>query len=370
MKKFIAVFVIFLMTACFTRADEEFYRFSWEPIYKSNRVEFYTVRRKIDDRNYKYGIADAKNNIILPIEYDFVHPINGKSAITCVYGYKNIKRKYGYFSFKERMFIFPNEYDNISCGYKAMNACQITKDNKYGYISYDGEELIPMEYKSTEVYHSDMLKSDYYRADKKYYIVAEDFNNKKCIYTIYSDSNDKWKSAKLTDCIYDEIEQIYSSRFSFKRDGKQGEISFYNYSDKKGTNKFIPYEYDNIMPFDYNSGVYVVEKDGKKGIYGANIGEHNFGSEIIVPVECDNIENAGWGLYKFCKEGKCGAYDKYAQRLIEPKYNDIIPVSSSKVRLITDKSKRTVSRYTPKQKINNFKDGFLMWLIMFGTMGG
>lgn len=349
------------MTICFAHAKEKYYRTNNEPIYENGSVKFYTVRRNIDGKRYRLGIADAKNNVILPVEYYGIWRINDYGAVVSAYDYKNKKYNKGYFSFNERRFVLPCEYEYISCGHKAINACQIIKDDKYGYVSYDGKELIPMEYKSIEVYYSDMLKSGHYKADKKYFIIAEDFNNKKCTYTIYSDSNDKWKSAKLTDCIYDEIEQIYSSRFSFKKDGKQGEISFYNYLDEKGSNKFVPYEYDNIVPFGHNDGVYMVEKDGKKGIYR----EYKWEGGIIVPIGYDSVEYMEWGLYKFCKAGKCGAYDKNTQRLIEPKYKDIIPVSNSKVRLITDKTNRVVSRHTFGEKVGNFVECLLFLPMIF-----
>lgn len=349
------------MTACFAHAGEKFYRIDTNPIYKSGLTEFYRVRTKIDNKNYKYGIADAKNNIILPVEYGFIWPNNGNGVVVDAYDYKNKKHNYGYFSLKERRFLLPCEYEDISCGHVALAACMVKKDGKYGYVSFEGEELIPMKYKSKEVYRYNMFGYNY-KADKQNYIVAEDFNNKKCIYTIYSDNKDKKKSAKLTDCIYDEIEQIYSSRFAFKKGENKGEISFYTYLDKNGSKQFIPYEYDTITPFN-NNGVYMVEKDGKKGIYSASLGEHNFGSEIIVPIEYNSLEHAGWGLYKFCKEGKCGAYDKKTQRFIELKYKNIIAVNDSKIQLITDKTKRVVSRYTFGEKVDNFKKGFFMILL-------
>ena len=50
MKKFIAVFVILLMTFCFAHAKEKFYRDSDQPLYKNDLVEFYRVKTKIDKK--------------------------------------------------------------------------------------------------------------------------------------------------------------------------------------------------------------------------------------------------------------------------------------------------------------------------------
>ena len=453
MKKFIAVFVILLMTFCFAHAKEKFYRDSDQPLYKNDIVEFDRVKTKIDKKNYKYGIADAKYNVILPVEYDYVRLVDNYGAIA------RKGDKYGYFSFKNKKLALPCQYENIACYYKthkiwdvctikqdglykffdinketigeksflsvenitegkyagnrlvsdnngfymydyyknkleklpydfvdfyfrgykhyrvkkankwglldtdikpitgiiydemtppnlnkdSIYAYVVKKDNKYGYISFNGHELIPTKFKSIKKWIYD-------------FYTVENFNNKKGIYAY--DSTDGM--IKIADNIYDEANQLFASEFAVKEDGKYGAIGFYGYSYKEIVT-LIPFEYDNIKALRQDA--FLVEKDGKQGLYVKD-GEK---SGIIVPVEYDNVEHVGWGLYKICKANKCGAYDEYAKRFTKLRYKDIVAVNNSKMKLITDKSKRTVSRYTPKQKINNFKEGFLMWLIWLGT---
>lgn len=170
-------------------------------------------------QNQEWGVIDAKGRLIIPIEYNSIYPFTNEVAIVKKQG------KYGLININGKK-IAEIEYDNIepyiagSHSLANLGVMLFVKDNKWGVLSKDGEEIVRAKYEHILL------------TDSKYFIV---YNNEK------AGILDIVKRKEVVPCKYDQIKKqgIGFDRFVFLdglaivvQDGKMG------YIDKEGTEFF------------------------------------------------------------------------------------------------------------------------------------
>lgn len=326
--------VLFADIAYLQKGDKKGY-YSYEqektiiPV-KYDEVEAYTTKNifivKKDGLYRFYNIEENKedNN-----GYYFIEPITKNRKIN---GFL-VQNDNGYFIYN----YLKNEHKKLP--YTEMKKQKnkgyiVKKQNKYGYLHYNGEELFIPQYKSIVVRD---LSEDI--------IVTEDFNNNKNIYKV---ENGELK--KVTNTNYEDVKILSVQDFIVKQNNKYGVIM--------REKIILPIKFDKIENIGLHE--FIVTKNGKQGIY-------HYG-DIILDINYDKIEFLGyWDLYKVCKNNKCGLYDKRYNRTTELKYDDIIAINRDKFKVISGKKEKTISRKTLTEKVKDTSKGIgfaIIWLLI------
>lgn len=162
---------------------------------------------------------------------------------------------------------------------------RVRKNNKWGFVSKLGEEVIPVKYDRANAFSEGLTMVG---QKNTYYIIDE---NGEIITTLTFD--------------LDEFGYFNNGKITVEKDKKVGVI------DKYGK-IIIPIEYNNIFELSDNS--YRVEKDNKAGIINQN-------GKTIIPIEYDEIDDFSQNLTIVTKDGKKGIINKQGKIIIPIKLN-------------------------------------------------
>lgn len=339
-KKVFAVVTIILMIIIFIIGINTILKKSKNEVSSFNDISYFTSYS-----NGKWGVINSKGENIIEPTYDemVVVPNYKKAVFICMYdvNYKdgtykikavNSKNEQLYTNYENVEAL--SNYDKENNIWYEENILKVKKDNKFGLIDIDGNEILPCEYdkidtvkgvknsiivgkgstvgivNSTGSIVIDVKYADIKAVTTEYkdgYIVKDVSGN----LGIILDNNNS-----ILDCKYNDIKNVSGNNlFVVKENGKwkildkeSGNTIDFNFEDAKSienkniivksNNKYgliasdgtvkIKCEYQNI---DYAfSDNYICEKDNKYGIINSN-------GEVKVQFEYENL--------KFNKEADC-----------------------------------------------------------------
>lgn len=231
-------------------------------------------------RDGKSGVMNIKGEVVVPLIYDYWDEIHGDSEWESLKG-------------------------NVIVG----------KDGMFGIISKQNDEILPLQYSE--------IRSSFYAQPYPYIILAKDglwgaidVNTRKVVIPFeYEDinlsasfgknrlfsykENGRWgmrtSRYPILDCEYGEIygsdmDSYYDNGhryMSVTKNGKYGVIDIHGSgasSEEMTVLEVIPFEYDRTFVYSntYDLQLFIVEKDGKKGVVNVN-------NEVVVPLEWDMV---------------------------------------------------------------------------------
>ena len=234
------------------------------PVYKS--LSYYVgedLLGAVDNKSWKLGFVDDKNNVIIPFEYTYPGSTYFSEGLAAVD--KNVKTEFktGYIN-KNNEVVIPFEYDYAE---PFRDGCAIVKNNeKYGLIDKKGNTIIPLKYDNITALNT--LNG--------YYYITE--NHKKGLVNFKGDI--------VVPIIYDELTNYCDTASTekyliAKKEDKSGVI------DLNG-NILIPFEYDYIsvgsdtsVCVEKNGEYAVISLDGKTILPYGDKGYQAVGNGII-----------------------------------------------------------------------------------------
>lgn len=184
---------------------------------------------------------------------------------------------------------------------------RVRKNNKWGFVSKLGEEVIPVKYDRANAFSEGLTMVG---QKNTYYIIDE---NGEIITTLTFD--------------LDEFGYFNNGKITVEKDKKVGVI------DKYGK-IIIPIEYNNIFELSDNS--YRVEKDNKAGIINQN-------GKTIIPIEYDEIDDFSQNLTIVTKDGKKGIINKQGEIIIPIEYDEIDSFSQNLAIITKDEKKGLIN---------------------------
>lgn len=184
---------------------------------------------------------------------------------------------------------------------------RVRKNNKWGFVSKLGEEVIPVKYDRANAFSEGLTMVG---QKNTYYIIDE---NGEIITTLTFD--------------LDEFGYFNNGKITVEKDKKVGVI------DKYGK-IIIPIEYNNIFELSDNS--YRVEKDNKAGIINQN-------GKTIIPIEYDEIDDFSQNLTIVTKDGKKGIINKQGKIIIPIEYDEIDSFSKNLTIVTKDEKKGLIN---------------------------
>lgn len=231
-----------------------------------DKDEIFPFRSRV---NGKIGYINWNSEIVIEPQY-----ASGTYFEKDGYATVSIKNdsieKFAVIDLKGNYFIsFEEGYELISLNNEIENWILVIKDGKWGYINYDKEILIPLEYDSLGDFYGNLA---YAQKDGKYGFVNS--SNKIVIDFEYERAGD--------------FSSIQSDGFRYARVENENKIGYIN---NKGI-LVIPYLYDYVQPIF--KGIIIAKKDKKYGCI-------NIKGDIIVPFEFEIIYH-GENIIKARKE--------------------------------------------------------------------
>ncbi|MDR2204706.1 MAG: WG repeat-containing protein [Flavobacteriaceae bacterium] len=257
--------------------------------------------------NENYGIADINGNIIIPVEYNYIHFhadfFKSKQENKNYYFTLEINRKRGIADINGNI-IIPAEYSDVQ---PQQDIFQAKRGNKNFLYDKKGNKIAE-NYEQVEILKSDLLKV---------------FQNGKWGVRNYAD-------VEILPCRFDNIVyQINVDKIAAEKNGKSG--LFTNQGEE-----IFPFVYDPIKDYysDYRvtaKHLLVVSQNGKKGMINTKLRKE------VIPCEYESIEalRSGTNLYKTRLRSSGAGYYVYGLmddngKMIFPcEYDDIYPMSGS-----------------------------------------
>ena len=210
----------------------------------------------------KCGFINFEGDEILPSKYNDIEFVTGNlykdkhiSDIK-VYGtldsLLNVKLddKYGFLTYDGKE-IIPCKYDTLVFFTYKGDLIKAKLDNKYGLFTYDGKEILPCKYDDLEVFGSDLLRV---RLDNKYGLYTYD-------------------GKEIIPCKYDYLTGLKDGLLIVILDNKYGLITY----DEK---KIIPCKYDYLENF--TCGSLRVRLNNKYGLI-------TYDGKEIIPCKFDGL---------------------------------------------------------------------------------
>lgn len=181
----------------------------------------------------KWGLIDLEGKELAPTIYDNIQTLKGLENSILV-------EKEGYIGLlnnKGAQIIDTQNTQILSLGEEYQNGyITVNQDNRYGVVSFSGEQILENQYEKIENIYSD-----------KYFVIQE--NGKQQLI-------DKQGNKILTEN-FDEIKQIANSGIIFTRQGKYGFMNFEG-------NVIMEPTYDNLK--EINTDIFLANKEGKAGV--------------------------------------------------------------------------------------------------------
>lgn len=272
----------------------------------------------------RYGVLGNDNNVLLPIIYEKITPIDSLSAIACFEG------KHGVLGFDGQCHI-PFIYDNM---YIADSAYLIvSKNGLWGVIGLQGETVIPLKYGGIRSLNE---KEKLFFAKKK----EDKKNSKKSRWSLIGVDGKKKNSLA-----YDNIKEVYRNGAVVVRDKKRGLV------DSLGT-QIIATEYNS---FYMHQDFVIARKDSLYGVF-------DYKGNMLIPVEYSEIKagrgNCSEKIFTVCKDGKYGLISIDNEILIPLGYHFMGYFSESVSGVGTDKYKYAIIN-TKGELVTPFEFGFI-----------
>lgn len=310
------------------------------PFKYENESHFYKCRLASAKLDGKYGFIDQSGNEIIPIQFEKVRS-NKIDSLVCAM--KN--GKWAFFSCSGKQLtdfkydkITESYYDDRNYTYFLKGLCRVEKDSRVAYIDNEFNEIVPFgAYEVGESFRNHLaivaqngkygiidtlgktivpLKYDFIEHPTEYSNESNLFAIKKGQNIQLLDSN----ANPITDFDIKELEwDSYKTEDSYQRyfvltnsSGMAGTVSDKGFIE-------IPFEYQEIKPFDGNKVTYA-KKNGKYGLIDYN-------GKVVIPFEFDDAYSQKFFKhYVFEKNNKVGTFDENGNQIISFSYEDITPV--------------------------------------------
>ncbi|MCK5867535.1 MAG: WG repeat-containing protein [Mycoplasmataceae bacterium] len=310
------------------------------PFKYENESHFYKCKLASAKWNGKYGFIDQKGNSVIPIKFEKVRS-NKIDSFVCAMQ----NGKWAFFSCSgERLTDFDFDkitesyYDDRNYTYFERGLCRVKRNGKVAYLNKDFKEVVNFgTYEVAEPFRNYLgivaKNGKYGIIDTlgnvilpiKYDFIEHptEYSNESDLFAVKKGKNiqllDK-KANPITDFDIKEFEwDSYKGKESYQRyfvltnsSGMVGTVS------DKGM-KEIPFEYQEIKPFDGKSVTYA-KQNGKYGLIDYN-------GKIILPLEYDDVYSQKFfDYYIINSSGKYGMVDKEGSQIISFSYQNITPV--------------------------------------------
>lgn len=222
-------------------------------------------RLRIVRKGNKWGFIDNKNNIVIPIIYDYAYSF--REGVTAV----KKGKKWGVID-EENNIVTPFIYEEV---YEFREGLAAVKEgNKWGFIDKENNIVIPTIYDG--VYSFDENGSTWVKMNGKYGVINKENNI-------------------VVPCIYETIKYLGGGLWKIKKNKKWGVI------DKNDNNIVIPCIYEEIG--DLYEGVRRVKKEKKWGFIDK---ENN----IVIPTIYEEVGDFHEERARVKKNKKWGFIDK------------------------------------------------------------
>ena len=278
---------------------------------QKNKIEYniadVDVYKYIKYKNKEnYGVIDRDGNIIIEANYINIEiPNPAKDLFIC---YKDEENNEVLNSKKETLFKEYEKVEPIKLKNIASTLCfeksvlKYKKDNAYGLIDFDGNELTKNEYNSIENLQSTEGKF-LVSKNNKYGII--NLNGAILVKTEYDQI--------ITDEYYSEENKYVEAGFIVSNTTSEGyRYGYINYEGKK----FLNTDYNEIIRLNNQRDVYlIVAKDGKYGLYKEN--------KQVVKTEYQSIVYCSNGAIIIEKNQQYGIANLKGEIKVDTKYSQI-----------------------------------------------
>lgn len=324
--------------------------------------------------NGKYGLADAKGQILAPCIYDYIFPfvagfavvsigpfLNGELGLIneegkeiipvtnrtihfCSEGYFLVQKKYGTYSF------FDTEGKQVSKDIELNGFSPITSlkeglarvefaFQKYGFVDHTGTQVIDKTYYSAGLFCDGLARVQedsnglWGFIDKKgavkvpyIYQYVQDFKEGFAAVSIHTDDGkNNWTYINTKGEPIGPPQYTYASCFHKGRAVVSKSMGNYNYSyhiiDTQGN---ILVDLENYAYMEKSTFEITTQRNGKKGV----ISTHN---EVLLPFEYEDINHDFCGFRRVKKDGLEGVIDSNNQIIVPCKYEKVHISSASTV---------------------------------------
>lgn len=283
--------------------------------------EHYATLRKGD----KYGIVDPAGNIVLPVEYDFIHMPYDKREPFKV----GKDDKTGFIDYKGNI-LLPVKYNFIRGLDDAPNYTVIEKNNQEGLVSkVTGKLIISTKYDKIKSIKDGIviarLNDKYgYLNNKDQVITRFEFDDARA----FSDGMALVKKKNKWGYIDKTGRTVIEAQFSSVEDFVDGVARV----DIYGDDKLIDRTGRSIIPKGYryrgslDNGLFKVTKNNREGII-------NKKGDLVVPAEYGRINQKSDDTFLVRKEGKWGMIDSNNDTLVPIEYDEKRLLSKSCIAL-------------------------------------
>ena len=249
-----------------------------------------------DTGEYKTMALNSQNEEILT-GYDQIEALQNYDENNNIWYDTNVLKvqkdeKYGLIDFQGQE-ILPCEYDEISPMSGIENVIKIKKEEKYGVIDSKGNTILKTDYISIEPLGTKNISNYIIQTEEGKYGIASHSDN------------------IILDAIYDGIQQAHrNNMYVVIKEGKQVVVN--NQGEE-----LLNGDYDEIKDIlkTTDQGV-IYQKDGKYGVM-------NFSGEQIIPNTYENLQEAKQGVLIAQQNGKYGIIDLQNAVQVDFKYLSI-----------------------------------------------
>ena len=186
-----------------------------------------------------------------------------------------------------RFWVNSRKYDDVQPYFQG-NLCKVSKDDKYGFINIEGEEILPCKYDDITFVLGDLSKTDYNGFRSGDNLVRVKLDNKYGIVNL--------DGKEIIPCKYDDLTILFDwgkDLLKVKLDNKYG---FINFEGKE----IIPCKYDDLMKFRY----YLIKAE-----LGNKYGFIDYEGNEIIQCKYDDLtlfDNNNNDLFKVKSNNKYG----------------------------------------------------------------
>lgn len=258
----------------------------------------------------KNGIINLKNEIIVPIEFDWIGAENDYLKVVT----PGENGKFGLYA-KDGKIIIPPEYQWITDSDTERSRITILKKekNSYNFLNQKNELILPENISEFGYLHDENLLLNPFSSNGKYLVYVKNKNGKFGLLNEITETLD-------VPMVYDEILQYFEGEehnyYSVKKNEKFGLINEKN-------EIIIPISYDDInLDFVHNQNpekeYRIVAAKGKK------FGSVNLKNEVQIPFQYDDLQRISFTeLYKAKKDGKYKIIGKNNQFITNDSYDEV-----------------------------------------------
>ena len=254
----------------------------------------------------KYGIVSYSNTVILEPKYDEISKIHGNDMYV---GKQVLVNKEGTQSLS-------TGFDEIKQILKnTENGVIYTKNNKYGIMTYEGNDKIAAQYDELKEAKTGLFVA---KKDGKYGIIDID-NTTKIEFNynsmVYNEKADIYIGEKqdYTNDIIDNTFAIRQSGILIQIDNEKGYFELRQGEEYKYYN--FKFEEQDVKDIQVTNTLFKSKKDGKYGFIDKD-------GKVVVEYEYDDVtDQNNFGYAGIKKDGKWGVVDVKGNVILTPTYN-------------------------------------------------